>query len=51
MQLRANRLKRKYIFKKYKKSLKIQKVMDSRESSDLSPIKIPNKITNPENKR
>ena len=25
--------------------------MDSRESSDLSPIKIPNKITNPENKR
>ena len=42
IQVRANRVKRKYILKKYKKSLKTQDTVDT---NDFTPIKIPNKIT------
>ena len=48
IQVRANRVKRKYILKKYKKSLKNQDTIDSNEQkilNDFTPIKIPNKIT------
>ena len=48
IQVRANRVKRQYILKKYKKSLKNQDTIDSNEQkilNDFTPIKIPNKIT------
>ena len=44
IQVRANRVKRQHILKKYKKSLKAQDTADNNDFNP-APIKIPNKIT------